>query len=323
MRNGLRVVAVVVTWNRKELLARNLRAVLAQTRPVDEVLVVDNASTDGTAEMLAVDFPAVRLVRLVGNAGSAGGFHVGVREALASGADWLWLMDDDGYPAPTCLAEQLAVSEREGYALCGALLIDAEDPSRLAFPPSSPRWPTEVQALRRLLAANHFDTRVPGLWNGVVVRARAATSVGLPKAEMFIWGEEREYAQRFGRAGHRVGVALDADYFHPRDRLPARWLMSLKLGSLSVRKCCFCEPTAPRAALYARNLGFTDLRYHGWLRCLARFAAGVSLWSWTRGLKGATEFARYYLDGLTDRYELEPSRATIEHHLAIATARPA
>jgi len=68
------ICAVIVTYNRKELLRECLKAVLAQTRPPEHVLVVDNASTDGTPEMLQEEFPQVEVLCLPENQGSAGGF---------------------------------------------------------------------------------------------------------------------------------------------------------------------------------------------------------------------------------------------------------
>src|SRR5918912_3722778 len=111
------VQAVVVTHNRRALLLDCLEAIARQTRPVEGVLVVDNASTDGTLEALQSSGLADRVpldyLRLTRNGGGSEGFHYGVAEALGSGADWLWLMDDDCEPGPTTLADMLAV-ERAG-----------------------------------------------------------------------------------------------------------------------------------------------------------------------------------------------------------------
>ena len=119
---GERVCAVIVTYNRKALLKECLEAVLAQTRPPDHVLVVDNASTDGTAEMLREEFPQVEVLRLPENQGGAGGFHEGMKRAYEEGFDWLWLMDDDTIPRPEALeallerfAEVLAEVEGEAF----------------------------------------------------------------------------------------------------------------------------------------------------------------------------------------------------------------
>src|SRR4051812_43764609 len=86
------VYAIVVTHNRRGLLEECLRALEAQTRPPDRVLVVDNASSDGTPEMVREAFPEAELLALPDNEGSSGGFHEGMKRAHAEGAEWLWLM---------------------------------------------------------------------------------------------------------------------------------------------------------------------------------------------------------------------------------------
>lgn len=106
-----RVCAVVVTYNRKELLRKCLAALKSQTRKPDHILVVDNASTDGTPEMLKEEFPQVEVLRLPENQGSAGGFHEGMNRAYEEGWDWIWIMDDDALPEPTALERLLACSD--------------------------------------------------------------------------------------------------------------------------------------------------------------------------------------------------------------------
>ena len=104
--------AVVVTYNRKALLIECLEALARQTHRLERVLVVDNASTDGTLEALEASGIAGRVpvdyLRLKRNGGGAEGFHYGVREALRSDTGWIWLMDDDCEPTPACLADLLA-----------------------------------------------------------------------------------------------------------------------------------------------------------------------------------------------------------------------
>ena len=91
----MNVLAAIVTHNRCDLLARCLDYLQAQTRPPDAILVVNNASTDGTVEMLEQrGIPFVTQE----NVGSAGGWHRGIQHALEHGFDAVWLMDDDGYP---------------------------------------------------------------------------------------------------------------------------------------------------------------------------------------------------------------------------------
>ena len=106
------VWAIVVTHNRRELLCESLAALDRQSRPLDRTLVVDNASSDGTPEMLRAECSKLDLLALPTNEGGAGGFHEGMKRAYLAGAQWLWLMDDDTIPRPDALAELLAGAER-------------------------------------------------------------------------------------------------------------------------------------------------------------------------------------------------------------------
>ena len=96
---------MVVTWNRRDLLAESLRAIARQSTPPIAVVVVDNASDDGTGAMLSRDFPDADVITAQRNTGGAGGFALGLDRALDYDADTLWLMDDDTVPEPTALEE--------------------------------------------------------------------------------------------------------------------------------------------------------------------------------------------------------------------------
>jgi rhamnopyranosyl-N-acetylglucosaminyl-diphospho-decaprenol beta-1,3/1,4-galactofuranosyltransferase len=129
------VVAVVVTRHRPELLAQSLRAVAAQSRRPDHLVVVDNGP-DAAAEqaVAACGLPATYLPSRR-NLGGAGGFALGMLHGLALGADWLWCADDDGRPADeTVLSVLLASADQHGLAEVSPLVVDMSDPERLAFP---------------------------------------------------------------------------------------------------------------------------------------------------------------------------------------------
>ena len=109
LRDG--VSAVISTWNKRDDLRENLEALRAQTRPPDEIIVVDNASTDGTAEMVRERFPEVRLTVMPdASAGACETFNIGfkaVRHAFTA------IMDDDVKAPPEWLERILARFERE------------------------------------------------------------------------------------------------------------------------------------------------------------------------------------------------------------------
>src|SRR3954464_2227708 len=110
------------------MLQRQLER-LAEVPELDEVLVVDNNSTDGTGEWLRTQPVTAEL--LTSNTGGAGGLSHGLAPALERGADLAWLMDDDGLPEPDCLSLLL---ERDDLDFWGPAVLAAQDPTRLCFP---------------------------------------------------------------------------------------------------------------------------------------------------------------------------------------------
>ena len=103
------IVAVVVTYNRKELLMENINAILSQDLLVDNIVLIDNNSTDGTRELLmekGILFnKRIIYKRLEHNLGGAGGFYEGIKESMKLKPDWVWIMDDDTIPTINCLSE--------------------------------------------------------------------------------------------------------------------------------------------------------------------------------------------------------------------------
>jgi len=191
------VCAIVVTYNRKQLLRECLYAIAGQSRPPERILVVDNASSDGTPAMLKDDFADVELLALSTNEGGAGGFHEGIKQAHAEGADWMWVMDDDTIPEPDALAELLAAPERLGTASPPALLA-----SRVvwrdgrAHPMNAP-WPERTRVERvidgaeRGLLPLRFATFV-----SLLVHRGTVDRHGLPLKNFFIWSDDVEYTSR-------------------------------------------------------------------------------------------------------------------------------
>jgi len=228
------VAAVIVTFNRKHLLGKCLEAVRAQTRSCERVFIIDNASSDGTSEYLAAQGfldESTEYVRLPVNSGSAGGFHEGMRRAYEAGFEWLWLMDDDGCPAPDCLERLLSFSTV--LDVIGPAVVRPDDPTRLTWQLRKVRpggqfrtWRsiTNLADLRSQAAGDVYEG-IAALFNGVLIRRQVAEAVGFVLADLFIWGDENEYLMRCKAACFRVGVAVNALHYHAytRPRHSSRW----------------------------------------------------------------------------------------------------
>jgi len=229
------VNAVVLTYNRKELLVGCLRALLAQTERPARVVVVDNASTDGTVEHLRasglLDEPGVELLRLDRNRGSSGGFAAGIRAARA-GCDWLWVMDDDCAPRPDALALLLAApaaaSERTA-ALFGK--VERGDGSLDAIHRGTFTGRMVPLPESAYVPGRHRTIDYPS-FVGMLVRGALARALDPPKEEFFIWGDDVEYGLRLREHGDLVLVPESVMVHHspstshqtPRSRLLNRLL---------------------------------------------------------------------------------------------------
>ena len=200
---------MVVTRDRLELLRQCLAALRAQTRPPDRILVVDNASTDGTAAFLA-EQPDVETLRLDENLGGAGGFHAGLQKAHADGADWAWLMDDDTIPRPGALEELLRPQDET--AILRASVAVWKD-GRL-HPMNLPGLERErIEPLIEAAPRHTLPLRT-ATFVSLLVHREAVDRFGLPEARYFIWSDDIEYTARVTRGGGRAVLVPDSVVEH-------------------------------------------------------------------------------------------------------------
>jgi GT2 family glycosyltransferase len=198
------VAAVFVTYNRAALLRDSLTALAKSTRPVDEVIVVDNASSDDTAAMLASEFPEVVHVALASNTGAAGGFAAGLRTAESRGHAWAWLFNDDDHPRPEALGTMLQCLPElpQRTAMFASWLV--EDTGKVA------RLGSGWRNRRLPLVDPPADGRPYPvdllIFAGAMINTTAVREIGLPKAEYFMMWEEMEYCIRARRAGWAVYI---------------------------------------------------------------------------------------------------------------------
>ena len=210
------VAVVVVTYNRADLLARMLAGLEALDRQPDAVIVVDNASSDHTPEVLAAATNAgLDVIRTADNLGGAGGFQVGVRAAYDGGFDRIWLMDDDVVPAPDCLDVLLAQDEACLIAVREDLRGRLVEKAATRFDLRNPLAirPKTESIDSRYASRAAMPERVPVqnvAFEGFMVRREVVTAIGLPDPTYFIFYDDVDYAVRARRAGYRIWAVRDA-----------------------------------------------------------------------------------------------------------------
>jgi rhamnopyranosyl-N-acetylglucosaminyl-diphospho-decaprenol beta-1,3/1,4-galactofuranosyltransferase len=210
------VCAVVVTHRRPDELAKSLDAVSAQTRAPDHLVVVDN-DDDARVRDIVNDQPiASTYLGSRRNLGGAGGFALGMLHALALGADWIWLADDDGRPQDSeVLGTLLTCASTHGLAEVSPMVCDMDDHQRLAFPlRRGLLWRRRVSELR--VGTEDLLPGYASLFNGALFRASTLEAVGVPDLRLFVRGDETEVHRRLVRSGLPFGTCLNAVYLHPQ-----------------------------------------------------------------------------------------------------------
>jgi len=212
MSDHTSVAAVVVTHNRVAHLERCLHVLREQTRPLDEIVVFDNAGSDGTAEFLAGVSDEVSVLRSDRNIGSAGAFYSAIEEARSKGHDWFWLMDDDCRPREDALERLLEAVPEDGPVpmILGSRVLWSGDnrphPMNQPIPKLDPVALAEAAGMGLLpIRANSFVS--------CLLHRDAVQHHGLPDREYFIWNDDLEYTARVLRRD--VGYLVPASVvFH-------------------------------------------------------------------------------------------------------------
>ncbi|GII99296.1 GT2 family glycosyltransferase [Sediminihabitans luteus] len=200
------MVAVVVAYDREVLLRAALDALAAQDRPLDAVVVVDNASTDGTASVVVEHPSRPDLVSLARNTGGAGGFAAGIAHAVRRlDADLVWAMDDDTIPTPTALSELLRARASSDAVVLGSR-VEWHDGREHPMNTPRRRPGADDAAVAAAAAAGGTPVRSSSFVS-MLIDAAAVREHGLPVADYFIWNDDFEYSCRLLRRATGLHVA--------------------------------------------------------------------------------------------------------------------
>lgn len=271
----MKVAAVVVTYNRLALLKGCLDSIRNQTRKVEEIIVVNNSSTDQTPEWLATQRDLTVITQA--NLGGAAGFHTGLKAAYERGYDWIWIMDDDVFPDPEALGNLLKQEKelRPDDDVPPAVMVPVrlyEDGSLANLPAAewdvaSFSFLNDTMNLGRKSLNNTYRSvsELPQYldvldltFEGPLIPRQAVERVGLPSKEYFIYGDDTDYSFRLKRAGFRIVLVSSSRIV--RKIFPSSTVMT----------------TPWRTRLYVRNtLWLSRLYGENW------FARRVRPWVWS------------------------------------------
>lgn len=193
----MKVVAVVVTYNRKELLIQNIECLLDQTYDRFDVLVIDNNSTDGTEDSISLlvnQNNRIKYINTGKNLGGAGGFNFGIKEAIQRGYEYIWLMDDD------CIPDNDALEK---------LVFEYNQNKDVGFLASKVLWSDgtlcNMNIPRQSITRKVTDFGSPlvpivmATFVSLFVPVDVIKEVGLPIKEFFIWTDDLEFTRRISR----------------------------------------------------------------------------------------------------------------------------
>jgi rhamnopyranosyl-N-acetylglucosaminyl-diphospho-decaprenol beta-1,3/1,4-galactofuranosyltransferase len=299
------VAAVVVTYNRSRLLMECLDALLRQTRQVDGIVLIDNASTDDTGAMLQtkgyLKHPKIHYLRLPSNTGGAGGFYEGMKQAYEAGYEWIWVMDDDAEPSDNALELMESVFATKGIGGVANLPIGRDGrPQRqhrgwieLSGTTSSAHRAVDSAALIGNIEIS-FASFV-----GLAVHRSAVERLGLPKRELFIKGDDLEYCLRLKSIGPLI-LVTESKILH-KDGVSSGYERRRRFGMESDR--------VPIDKLW---LNYFSLRNLLWLRrkhCGSPVAAGFAVRQYLRFCVGILVFdsdrlirLRFYWNAISDAW---------------------
>ena len=253
MSSEITLCAVVVTYNRKKLLIECLEALENQSRPLDAIYIVDNASTDGTPELLLEkgylrELPEFELkenfektlkkgnviihyLKMHENTGGAGGFHEGVKNAYKKGYDWIWIMDDDTEPEKKSLKLLCEHLNEKNSVLCGTVKDPTgqiqtsnrgsyvnlkDDPTKGFY--LSLRDPKRLEPLSKEDYKKKYMEIDFASFVGVLINRKAVDKIGYPKKEFFIYHDDVEYSIRLRETG-KIALITDSVILHKKMKI--------------------------------------------------------------------------------------------------------
>lgn len=301
MAKEVSVASVTVAYNGGDVLPRHLDALKRQTRKLDEIVVVNNASTDDTLSLLNAEYPEVTVLNQVLNGGVGGGYAAGLAyAALTKRYDWVWLFDQDSVPAQDALERLLlGLQHLDGIAQNTAIL--APKCVHYATQYTYPGFSWRGKRFMPTMGTGEQPTTLVDLVmsSGSLIRREAIEAAGLPRADFFMDFVDYEHCLRMRRHGFSIAIVGDSILEHAVGE-PAKF-------DVFGRTKYWTDHVPWREYYKTRNLIFTMWQYYP-----SFTVKGITMYRLCRHAFGVVVFGKrklaclrmiYYglMDGLTGR----------------------
>jgi GT2 family glycosyltransferase len=211
----LSIASVTVLYNGADVLRRHLDALKEQSRKIDEIIVVNNASSDESLELLAQAYPEVKVINLFRNCGVGGGLAAGLDYAIGRNHDWIWLFDQDSVPSRHGLELLLAArwhldDPADNVAILASVCVHPE--TKMPCPGLS--WRGGLLLPRREDEGRDITFVDSVITSGSLIRRSAVEAVGLPRSDFFMDFVDYEHCLRMRRHGFRIAVVRESVISH-------------------------------------------------------------------------------------------------------------
>lgn len=313
--SNIKIEVVTPVHNRKELTLNCLRSLAAADQSgLDlHVIVVDDGSTDGTADALRSEFPEVEIVSGEGNLWYTGGMNAGLAAALKHDPDYVLAINNDSEFDPSFLQNMIATAEDNARSVVGAVLVNWDD--RTSIFQVAPKWNVWWGGMRHWVKQT-TNTLPRGPWkvelivgNCVLFPAEAIREVGLMDAKHLPQFGDAEYTPRMRKAGWTLLIDPQARVFCKPNDVPER-MREMPAGSLVSNM--FLNPHHPhslRRRLYM-SVGSAPNKLQGYLAVLVFFVRALlgrnveGSWAMAQDEKPLSEF---YKDQIIDQPDASPN----------------
>lgn len=231
----MKIDVVIVTYNRIDKLKKALKAFEKQSAMPGKIVIVNNNSTDGTADYLekwkekADKFQKV-VLNLSENVGGSGGFYAGINYLVNNNSDWIWVSDDDAYPHQDALQQAYDFLKNNDTtsvsAICGQVIANnVTDYGHRKFVKKGKHRIFEINSKEEDYQKYSFEIDL-FTYVGTIMNVNALKKCGITNKDLFIYYDDTDHARRLKKFGKIIcfpGIKINHDVTLPEKSGEYTW----------------------------------------------------------------------------------------------------